>query len=379
MKIEWSSVEQFAQLIKGKRNVYCFGAGATFIKFISEYKEYQIENDIKYLVDNSLEKQGTDIQCNNRNITIISPEQMQHQITSVDVILITTTKAAQAGVIEQLSRQKELKDIVCYLHTVLKFEQYDYERMNIKIPQKLAVYPEQRIPKVIHYCWFGKKEIPAQYRKWMESWKHYCPDYEIIEWNEDNYDVHKNRYISQAYELGKWAFVSDYARIDIIHEYGGVYLDTDVELIKNIDEMLGNDAFCGFETSKYVAFGLGFGAKKHHFIVNEIKKYYDEICFVLENGVLNQTTCPVIQTDIMKRHGLVCNGEFQVVDGMTVYPPRILCGMSPHTFRIQRDLEYTYAIHHFSGSWVEDMQIKNNRISYMKKWDNNDNYFYPDS
>ena len=379
MKIEQGRVEQFAQLIKGKRNIYCFGAGVAFGRFISEFQEYQIENDIKYIVDNSFEKQGTEIQCNNRSILVISPEQMLRQILPEDVILITTAKTIE--VIEQLNKQRKLKDIVCYLYNILRAEQYDYERMNIRIPQKLAVYPEQRIPKVIHYCWFGKKEIPAQYRKWMESWKHYCPDYEIIEWNEDNYDVHKNRYLSQTYELGKWAFVSDYARIDIIHEYGGVYLDTDVELVKNIDEMLGNDAFCGFETSKYVAYGLGFGAKKHHFIVNEIKKYYDEICFTLDNEVLNQITCPIIQTDIMKRHGLVCNGEFQIVGGMTVYPSRVLCGMSPSSFRMQRDLEHTYAIHHFSGSWVEDMQGKKSIISCMKKWCNNcnnDNYFYSD-
>lgn len=378
MKIEQSRMEEFAQLIKGKRNVYCFGAGVALVNFLSEFQRYQIENEIKYIVDNSFEKQGTEMQCNNSCISVISPDQMLHQIVPEDVILITTAKETE--VIEQLNEQRKLKDISCYLYTILRMEQYDYERLNIKIPQTMAVYQEQRIPKVIHYCWFGKNEIPNQCRKWMESWKHYCPDYEIIEWNEDNYDVHKSLYISQAYELGKWAFVSDYARIDIIHEYGGVYLDTDVELLKNMDVMLRNDAFCGFETNKYVAYGLGFGAKRHHPIVSEIKEYYDNICFVSESGVLNQTTCPVIQTNVMKQHGLICNGEFQFVDDMTVYPSRILCGMSPHSFRVQRDLKYTYAIHHYASSWDDDQKWRwrKNMILCMKKWDNSDLYFYPD-
>ncbi len=170
--------------------------------------------------------------------------------------------------------------------------------------------------------------------------------------------------------------MSDYVRMDIVNEYGGIYLDTDVELLKNLDEMLKNDAFCGFESSRYVAYGLGFGARSHQPIVNEIKKYYDNTSFVLEDGTLNQVTCPVIQTEVMKKHGLICNGEFQVVEGMTVYPSRILCGMSPHSFRIQRDLEYTYAIHHYTGSWLENVQGKKDTISDIKKWGSNDNYHY---
>jgi len=375
MKIGQGRVEQFKAFIKGKRNVYCFGAGIALARFLAEFREYHIEDDIKYIVDNSSEKQGTEMRCNDRSIAVISPEHMLRQIVPNDVILITTAKATE--VIEQLNEQKKLEETVCYLYMVLKMEQYDHERLNIKIPQNLSVYQEQRIPKTIHYCWFGKKEIPAQCREWMESWKKYCPDYEIVEWNEDNYDVHKNQFLSQAYELGKWAFASDYARIDIINEYGGVYLDTDVELVKNIDVLLRNEAFCGFETNQYVAYGLGFGAKRHHPILNEIKKYYANLSFGLEDETLKQVTCPVVQTYVMKQHGLVCNGEYQVVDGMTVYPSRVLCGMSPHSFRVARDWKDMYAIHHYTALWLEDLRWKSDIILYMKKWGKNDLYYYP--
>ena len=112
--------------------------------------------------------------------------------------------------------------------------------------------------------------------------------------------------------------------------------------------------------------------------MGEIKEYYDNASFVLEDGTLNQITCPIIQTEVMKKYGLICNGEFQVVEGMTVYPSRTLCGMSPHSFRMQRNLDDTYAIHHYSGSWLEDKQEKNKVIFYMKKWSENQGYYYPD-
>ena len=360
---------------KINRNVYCFGAGRAFDSFMKEFTYLNLEKDIKAIVDNASSSMSVSTKMiNDTEIPIISLEQMLSDIKNNDSILITT--AAYEEIIEQLEKIEKLNFIEYYIYSIMKVEQYDYDRLQINIPSQLSTYKEIQIPKMIHYCWFGKKEIPVRYKEWMESWKHYCPDYEIIEWNENNYDVHKNNYISQAYKMKNWAFVSDYARIDIVNEYGGVYLDTDVELIKNIDELLMNDAFCGFESYKYVNYGLGFGTKKCNPILGEIKEYYQNMDFISEDGTLNQITCPVIQTEIMKKHGLVCNGEFQVVNGMVVYPSRILCGMSPHTFRIERTPIHTYAIHHYAASWVGEHPRKKKLISNMKKWSRNDNYIY---
>lgn len=375
MKIRQGTVRQVAEKVTGKKNLYCFGAGIALKRFLADFEEYHLEASIRFIVDNSEEKQGKLVRCNEVDILIVSPEQMLNEITSEDIILITTAKFSE--IISQLNQQEKLDNTECYLHTVLRIEQYDSDRLNIQIPSKLSVYREAKIPKTIHYCWFGKKEMPSQYKEWIRSWKKHCPNYEIIEWNEDNYDVRKSRYASQAYDLKKWAFVADYARIDIINECGGVYLDTDVELVKNIDVLLMNDAFCGFESSQYVAYGLGFGSKKCNPVLSEIKEHYDNMDFVSCDGKLNQITCPVIQTEIMRKHGLECNGKFQIVDGMVVYPSRILCGMSPHSYRVERNLT-AYAIHHFAASWVEDKKGKRDIISYMKKWGMNDNYFYPD-
>ena len=119
------------------------------------------------------------------------------------------------------------------------------------------------IPKVIHYCWFGKNPLPDDAKKCIESWKKYCPDYEIIEWNESNYDITKNKYMESAYKEKKWAFVSDYARVDVIYQYGGIYLDTDVEVKKSFNDLLDNDSIWGFEEKNFIATSTIGACKKN--------------------------------------------------------------------------------------------------------------------
>ena len=131
------------------------------------------------------------------------------------------------------------------------------------------------IPKIIHYCWFGGGPISAESQKCMESWKKYCPDYKIIEWNDQNFDISTNRYAQQAYAAKKYAFVSDYARLAVLYEYGGIYLDTDVELVRPLDELLELPGFMGFQTNNEVATGLGFGARKGNSVVQALLRDYD--------------------------------------------------------------------------------------------------------
>ena len=123
------------------------------------------------------------------------------------------------------------------------------------------------IPKKIHYCWFGNNSMPDEYIKYIDGWKKLCPDYSIIRWDESNYDVNKHPFISKAYKDRKWAFVSDYARLDIIYNNGGIYLDTDVQLIKNIDELRRFRAYVGFEAESFINTGLGFGAEKGNIFI----------------------------------------------------------------------------------------------------------------
>jgi len=176
------------------------------------------------------------------------------------------------------------------------------------------------IPKVIHYCWFGRGKYPDIVRKCLESWKKYCPDYEIKLWNEDNYDVQKVEYIREAYELKKWAFVSDYARLDIIYHEGGFYLDTDVELVRSLDGLRDYPCFVAADGSG-INTGLGFGAEKGHPVVKAILDLYQEKHFKTSNGP-DLTPCTEVNSKLFLENGYDITTE-AVADilGVRILPP----------------------------------------------------------
>ena len=210
------------------------------------------------------------------------------------------------------------------------------------------------IPKIIHYCWFGDCEIPDHDRKCIESWKRFCPDYEIIRWAAHNYHVPKIRYMHEAYEAKKWGFVPDYARLDIVYEHGGVYLDTDVELIRNIDDLLENKAFMGFEQDGlFVSPGLGFGAEKHMPLLREtMDSIYSSRVFKLGPNEYDTTPSPIMNVEFLERKGLKKNNQFQIIDGMTIYPSEYFCPIDYAT-GIMTVTEATFSIHHYHASWLE--------------------------
>lgn len=213
------------------------------------------------------------------------------------------------------------------------------------------------IPKKIHYCWVGGKPKPKSVLFCIESWKKYCPDYEIIEWNETNYDFKKNNYMKQAYEAKKWGFVPDYARLDIIYQHGGIYLDTDVELVKNLDDLLENDCFFGFEASLdknyYVNCGHGFGSIPYHDVIKNMRDLYNQISFITEEGNLNLIASPKYTTYSLKKFGLKCNNNTQKIMNMTIYSSDYFCPKVFETGKMKKT-NNTYSIHHFTASWMDD-------------------------
>ena len=217
------------------------------------------------------------------------------------------------------------------------------------------------IPKVIHYCWFGKGKMPKLAKKCIKSWKKYCPDYEIICHTEDNFDLTQNRYLNEAYKAGKWAFISDYARLKIIYENGGIYLDTDVELIKPIDDLVRLKGFMGFDEKGIVATGLGFGAEKGNKIVSEFLKDYDDIPFILPDGSFDLTPCPDRNTEALKRLGMDIENKNQTFMDVTFLPDEYLCPMDYYTGK-KTITDKTYSIHHYSASWTNSVTKRTTRI-----------------
>ena len=208
------------------------------------------------------------------------------------------------------------------------------------------------IPKKIHYCWFGKKPLPTKALRCIASWKKYCPDYEIIEWNEDNFDVNQNPYTVYTYEHKKYAFLSDYARLQIILREGGLYFDVDVEVVKPLDELLVHSAFFGFETEKYVNTGVGFGAEAENQIVKSMLKEYD----ILLDGKHDTIGCPILNTTALTKRGMIQNGRKQVVDDAVIYPIPCFNPYDDPTGRLNKT-EETYSIHWFAKSWMDKKTI----------------------
>lgn len=217
------------------------------------------------------------------------------------------------------------------------------------------------IPKVIHYCWFGKGEKTRAMLNCIESWKKFCPDYTVIEWNEDNFDVGCIPFTEQAYRAGKWAFVADYARLKIVYENGGIYFDTDVELIRGIDELLCLEAFAGFQPDGYVATGLGIGAKKGQKMIGEMMLDYHKRSFDESAKDLLSVSCPVINTEVLKKFGLMTDGSMQTVEGLTVFPPEYFAPKDSETY-ITRITENTYSIHHYDATWKNKHALLKQRV-----------------
>ena len=248
------------------------------------------------------------------------------------------------------------------------------------------------IPKIIHYCWFGGKPIPKEYQRYIESWRKFLPEYEIWEWNEDendnvneNVNVNKNQNVNEnvnkdekrlcdrkmaydvncipfseeAYRVGKYAYVSDYARLKILYEHGGVYFDTDVEVIRPMDDIIEKGGFLAFEKHEsnpafrsYVNVGLGFACEKGNPIIKEIMDYYENHHYIYPDGHREQIPIVYITTDVLKRHGLrASDNPLEIEGGFTIYPWEYFCPMEYQSNKTEIT-ENTRTIHHYSATWM---------------------------
>lgn len=230
------------------------------------------------------------------------------------------------------------------------------------------------IPKVIHYCWFGRNPIPAYLKKIMESWKRMCPDYEIKRWDESNFDVSSHPFIKAAYEAKAWAFVSDYARLKIIYENGGIYLDTDVELLKNLDFLLNYQCYIGVQQSEHLcATGLGFGAAKHSPVVQKMLMQYDGLEFSIDRKI--DLACPRLNNRVLVDLGYRYSEEIEVIGDVAILPSRLVDPVAPGDSKDLLCFE-SVSIHHYSASWGNKslvikrkifMWVGQRRINKIKK------------
>ena len=216
----------------------------------------------------------------------------------------------------------------------------------------------QFIPKTIYYCWFGGGKKDKLFDKCLSSWKKFLPEYKIVEINENNFDIHKNNYVEEAYKMKKWAFVSDYARLWCIYKNGGIYLDTDVELIRELDLTNIRTFFC-LQNKKTIATGLGFGSEPNNGLIKKMMDDYENIGFIKKKNELDLTSCPTRNTKSVEyffsENGVI---DIKSKGDIIIYPPEYFCPIDFETKQM-KITENTIAIHWFSGTWLSaDKKIK---------------------
>lgn len=349
MILKKGAFTDFARRVKEtKKGIILYGAGVIG-QVVAPYwlRQHGIEDRVICYVDVDPYKQGQticleSIQAPIRSLSVLDEEQ--------DRYILLVTVSAFEPVVQTLERILRVKTAEVYFLPIMLLD-HAHAGTGGEIIKSSDI---QLIPERIHYCWFSGNPIPERLQKCIDSWKYFCPGYEIIRWDESNYDIHKHPYMEQAYAHKKWGFVSDFARLDILYQYGGIYLDTDVELIRNLDELLYQPAFCGIEKWGTVNTGGMCGAQAENPAVQAMLNFRKRAPFLRENGTINQMASGYYETLSLIHLGLRPDGTMQtVLDGkMTVYasdffhPFDYVSGETNIT-------QNTFSIHHFSGSWLE--------------------------
>lgn len=365
MKIYNTDFAEFAQVMKEKdKQVIIWGTGTFFQTCIPWLLEnYDLVDRVCCLIDKDKKKCGQKVNIFGKVFKIESPAAIVQWKDKDCQLLITSSYFA--GIVDWVEESGcNLFD--CYIAPLMFLPQKGdgFQKYQCKV---------QQIPKVIHYCWFGRNPIPEKNMRCIESWKKWCPDYEIIQWNEDNYDLKRNRYMLQAYEQGKYGYVPDYIRIDLLYQYGGIYFDTDVELVRNIDDLLYLKGFTSFEEYPMINFGGGSGSMKGLEILKEILDFREKYDFIDSNGEQNLLTCGFYETVPLLKKGLRVANDIQNIGDLTVLTSEYFHVKSGITKEICQK-ECTFGIHDFSWSWVSETQKEEQKRTgeLVKRYFNNE-------
>lgn len=343
IRLKPMSINQLKELIREKE-VICFGTGIQGQRVALYFNIWGLENKLVAYADNNLSKVGGSVICRSRNIPIISAKDILNFDPEKTLILITSIYYDQ--IINGLSSILSDVDI-----QVASFDETsDVELENSTYPAPLKESDNQLIPKIIHYAWFGGTKPKSIIRN-VENWEKLCPEYEFIEWNEHNYDIRKNKYMYQAYKKKIWGFVPDYLRLDVLYTYGGIYLDTDIELIQRPDQLLYQSCFGCIDASLTMNLGSGFGCAPNAEIIRELRDYYDGCEFIRSDGSIDKTPCTIHSLKVLMRYGVDINNMLQNVGGMNIYP-MLFQGKNVYTGKV-KVTDKTFWIHHGNRSWFK--------------------------
>lgn len=353
--VEKSGLNQFYVDCKEKK-IVAFGASVFLQVIAMNYEELNLKHIISYIVDNDPNKDGTiynlqGIDKDVHNVQFLINDNLSN------IVLLISSEGYAYEIYKQLESFEELKNVECYCLPMLIAKNEDDNLVH-----SLDSF-EGKIPKIIHCFWFSGSEKGELEKKCIDSWHKYCPDYEIKEWNSNNYDVTKNAYMFEAYKQKKWAYATDYARLDVVYNYGGFYFDLDLEIIRNIDELLSADFVAGFGPLRDIELAA-FGAKKNCKLVGNMLDRYSDRIFDGNNLALTEVQ-PIFMDYLLKENGFVIDGKFQKINNNVLYPRYSFSPRNWFTGEIM-DLSKSFGIHHCAGNWISKTEKNANRNDNMK-------------
>ena len=323
------------------KKLVIYGLGVVGKSVLPYFMEsLDVANEVLFIVDRDTKKQGQFWEIGGRDIEIRPPEAIC-KVTEDFIVMITGSR--YSSILDCLEEFKKKKD----------FETVLFPEMLRKRSTKLPNYriDNTKIPKVIHYCWFGDGRMPEDQQEYIHSWEKYCPGYEIRCWTEKDFDLNKYPYTRQAYEKKKWSYVSDVVRLEVLYEHGGIYLDTDVEVIRPLDDLLYQTGFVGIEKWGVINTGGGCGVVPKNELIKRILDEKLKEGFILHDGSINTESSGYYETKVFVDAGFKPNNTIQTIEGITVYTSDFF---HPYDY-MSKDLkitENTYSIHHFAGSWL---------------------------
>lgn len=363
MILKNAGYQELFETVKERNNhLIIYGAGMIGQVVVPYWiRKYHMERYVKYFVDADRHKQGGIIRIGHYEIPVLSPDILQ-KIDDTVVLLITVSKFYP--VIEFLDNLQALTKTEGYLVPIMQME-----RCSLSIPPSIVRLTDTPIiPKIIHYCWFSSKQMPKFLQECVKTWKELCPEYEILCWTEDNYPLEKVPYMKEAYECQKYGFVSDVARLDILYQYGGVYMDTDVTLIKKLDPLLYQKGFVGVEKWGNINTGGCVGAIPAHPMIKEMLEYRKKFHFILEDKSLNTESNGIYETIPFLKYGMRVDNTMQIIRDMTIYPHSVF---HPYDYVSEEKKieDHTFSIHNFYGGWMETRTLAERRITQTKYQD----------
>lgn len=349
------------EMIERDMSIVVFGAGVIGTVTVPELlRQYDLWDRVLFYIDNSCREHRKAVNIGNKAVDVRPADQLNN-VGKNTAIIIAISRYAE--VLKQLEKMPCTDDMIVYIMPMVCIHNF-CSSISDGLP---LLEDKPLIPKKIHYIWLGKKPIPDNLQKCINSWKRYCPDYEIIRWDESNYDISKNDYMKQAYEAGAYGFVPDYARLDILYQYGGIYMDTDVEVVKSLDDMLYQRAFCGVEKWQTINFGGCSGAVKGHEALRQLLDYRKNSSFLCEDGSQDKTTCGYYDTKVALRNGYVMNGKTQNIMEMNIYA---FDYFHPYDYMSRQIIrtKNTYTIHWFNGGWLDE-KMRQDNINTANEYD----------